>query len=235
MARTKYKVQAGDNWAKLGNPQQLMAMNPGVPKLSQGQTIWRPSTTSSGSVYVPPGGVPNAPRPPVFGPPKPPGYGGAPFMTAAMLPQAPLPQNLYGPPTTPVPQQGPPNVNHSFNPNVNINYGSSNNPTPAPTTPTTTLPQGYVYQGGMSAEAIEQRRQWNLAAGGDPAIYNDPNNRVFITTRAQVKAMKDANRRRREMKGESIGGGAGVNASAMSGNQGNLGNAVNENVSWRVG
>ena len=230
MAKTRYKVQKGETFASLGNPQQLMAMNPGVPKLSQGQTIWRPAAT--GNVYVPPGGVPNAPRPPTFGPPKPPGYGAAPFMTAAMLPQPALPQNLYGPPTTPGQTQGPPNVNHSFNPNVNINYGMSNNPTPAPTT---TLPSNYVYQGGMSPEAIEQRRQWNLAACGDPAIYNDPNNRVFITTRAQVKAQKDANRRRREMKGEAIGGGGGVNASAIMGNEGNLGNAVNSNTSWRVG
>lgn len=57
MAKTTYKVKKGDSFANLGyNPQDVMKLNPGVPKLSAGQTIFLPSknnirdiTTGSGT------------------------------------------------------------------------------------------------------------------------------------------------------------------------------------------
>ena len=57
MAKTTYKVKKGDSFANLGyNPQEVMKLNPGVPKLSAGQTIFLPSknnirdiTTGSGT------------------------------------------------------------------------------------------------------------------------------------------------------------------------------------------
>ena len=53
MAKQKYKVQKNDTLAKLGNPKEILKMNPGVVKLSQGQTIYLPkfSGDQAGGAY----------------------------------------------------------------------------------------------------------------------------------------------------------------------------------------
>lgn len=51
MAYKKYKVKKNDTFASLGDPQVLMRLNPGVPRLSTGQTIRVPLTKGGPAGY----------------------------------------------------------------------------------------------------------------------------------------------------------------------------------------
>lgn len=95
--------------------------------------------------------------------------------------------------------------------------------------PSAVVPQGYVYTGGNDPLAVQQRAIWNMQAGASPQRALElAQNRVIPLTRNQVWNMK-ANQRRRNASQEQPQAVAPVAVNPL------VGNAVNTNISWRVG
>lgn len=233
MAKIKYKVKAGDTFASLGNPQEIMALNPGVPKLSQGQTIFLPSfqpTNYAAPQYSTPAGPP---KPVPYGPPKP-VYGPALPVSSSFISGAgqvykpPTVQTLYSPDKimpvakTQLPTgsfvSGGGQVNTQDDLQMMVNGSVAQSAPPAAsTTPTGT------YTGGNSANDQAWRNYWNQqAAAGRNQEDAEPT--VRIPTRGEIWEMKAAQRRKQMGKKKQP-----TAALAPSGN------AVNSSTSWRVG
>jgi hypothetical protein len=99
-----------------------------------------------------------------------------------------------------------------------------------------TLPDNYVYTGGNSPEAQQQRYLWNVAAGGDPNIAPADQPRVFLMSRAQRHAIGDARRRRRGRSAQQEASHqAALDAVTTAEVPAPQGNAVNSSLRWNAG
>lgn len=154
----------------------------------------------------------------------------APFMTQSMLPTrmtqqqmlqatnggtAVQPQLRLGA-NTPIP------VNNGIPQNSTIN--SSQNSGASSTSPT--LPAGYTY-GSDAALDAEQRKLWNIQAGGTG------NEQVRLLSKQDVWNRKANSRRRQQSKGDEGQTNNGYVAPEVISTP--SGNAVNTSLSWRVG
>lgn len=238
--KRKYRTKKGDSYASLNQyapPQDLMNLNPGVPTLSPGQDIWVPATINNpNSIYGANNTLPPAPT--NFSTAN--SFGGWTPQLAAQQNAALSPSNglsLYQQsertqtPINPVTGgvnsfQSGTQVNNQPGLQVLLNGSVAQSGGGGGGAPTSVaLPPNYVYTGGNDPLSVEQRRLWNIAAGGTG------NERVFLMSRDQKRAIGDAKRRRR-MRGNNEAAQSVVAVPEVPTTQGNM---VNSALSWRVG
>lgn len=209
MATVKYKVQKGDTLASLGNPQAIMALNNGVPKLSTGQVINLPQTsrynpipkpiTTNGS-FMSGGGQVNTAQ---IVPPKTNGSfmsGGGNVNTAQVPVNRNIPSNVTNSgylsqngafTSTQAQTQLLSGSFYSGGGEVNLTgvttggNSAGNNPAQRP--------QG-IYTGGNSANDIAWRNYWNYSAANPQTVENPVS--TYMPTRNDIWEMKAAQRRR---------------------------------------
>lgn len=235
MAKRTYKVKAGDTYANLGYPSnELMKLNPGVPKLSEGQTIFLPSS-DFGNLGV--GSKNTTPSTPNLGT-----YNNSPYLGF----QTPTSSTAFNPVFAGMQAQGgavpiqpirPPSAVALQNPaglpvldgmtqtssTVVNNLGGG--------TPSTAARPSAPYTGGNSPSDIAWRNYWNQSAtAGSDVAQNSSPPPVHIPTRSEVWEMKAAQRRRRMAKNGEENQTGGQAATLL-----NPGNAVNTSISWRTG
>lgn len=254
--KKKYKVKAGESFATFPDPQQVMSLNPGVPSLSTGQTIFLPTFNNPGTQNRNQNATFTMPGQSTFTPsysPAPVGansfYSGSQVNTGAFNVGAPQINPAYANQPeflSPVGVNAPATAStltgaNSFQSGNQVNNqadlqmivngsvaqpGAASTNTPAPTS--ITLPPNYVYTGGNDPASVEQRRQWNIAAGGTG------DERVFLMSREQKKAIGDAKRRKRGQTNRQVELAAAQAVQVVQ-EEAPSGHMVNSALSWRVG
>ena len=223
MAKRTYKVKKGDSFASLGFPaSEVMNLNPGVKKLSTGQTIFLPDGVKAGSKNT----TPSTPNLGLYNNSPYRGFQ-TPTSSTKYVPQfagmqVQTGQNPIVPPPTAIAIQKPLPVMDGMTPTTSTVYQNAN------VTPPTQRPTG-VYTGGNSATDQQWRDYWNQSA---KAGKNEAPTPVHVPTRSEVWEMKARQRRRRQEKGEVV---STVVQPVQPEILQNYGNAVNTALSWRVG
>ncbi len=218
MATVKYKVKKGDTLASLGNPQAIMAMNSGVPKLSTGQVINLPQTSRYNPIPKPPktngsfmsgGGQVNTAQ---IVPPLTNGSfmsGGGQVNTAQIPINRNIPSNVTNSgyisqngafTSTQAQSQLVGGSFYSGSGEINLtgvttggnSAGSSSNAAARPTG---------VYTGGNSATDIAWKNYWNYSAANPQTVENPVS--TYMPTRNDIWEQKAAQRRRNGGKGGS--------------------------------
>jgi hypothetical protein len=242
MAKTTYRVKKSDTFANLGYPAStLMQLNPGVARLSQGQTIFVPGQVKAGSKNTTPS-TPNLAT-----------YNNSPYRgfqtptsSTQYVPQFAGSQVQAGakktPTSTPVALQNPAGLPvmdgmTQTTSQVYTNAGINNQqgvipPRPAgvytgdPNDPNTQLWKNY-WNASAANPAAARAATANSGGGGGGG-----NNAPVVMTRNEIWEMKARSRRRKMAKGE----GENVSNAPVAPKviKPTLGNEQNQNVSWRV-
>jgi hypothetical protein len=238
MAKTTYKVKKGDTLANLGHPaKKVMQLNPGVAKLSQGQTIFVPGQVKAGSKNTTPS-TPNLAtynnspyrgfQTPTSSTQYVPQFAGSQVQAGAKKTPTSTPVALQNRGGTPV-MDGMTQTTSQVYTNAGVNQQGVIPPRPAgvytgdPNDPNTQLWNNY-----WNASAANPAAAQAAAGGGGNAV-------PVVMTRDEIWEMKANSRRRKQAKGEGEGGGGQAPLPPpIIDPLLNTGNNQNQNVSWRV-
>lgn len=214
MAKRTYKVKAGDSFANLGYPaSEVMKLNPGVPKLSQGRTIFLPGVKAGSKNQTP--STPNLGL-----------YNSSPYLGF----QTPTSSTKVNPVFAGMQVQTgatayvPPPPVASQNP-MPVMDGMTPTPSTAVTPPARVARPAGTYTGGSSASDQQWRDYWNAQAKAgkqSPAP-------VHIPTRDEIWRMKAA--QRQKLYAAQVADQVAAQPQTLE----NTGNVVNTSMSWRTG
>lgn len=241
MAKTTYKVKKGDTLANLGHPaKKVMQLNPGVAKLSQGQTIFVPGQVKAGSKNTTPS-TPNLAvynnspyrgfQTPTSSTQYVPQFAGSQVQVGAKKTPTSTPVALQNRGGTPV-MDGMTQTTSQVYTNAGINQQGVIPSRPAgvytgnPNDPNTQLWKNYWNASAANPAAAQAAAGGGSGGGG--------NNVPVVMTRDEIWEMKARSRRRKQEKGEGDGSGVSSFRALPVIVNPTLGNDQNQNVSWRV-